>query len=200
MEWLRSFCPPPSVCVKSWHSERTPWSAGWVEESGCRWCQSRAAHVWLKYALMLGSHVLPDSMVTNPSLLPIFPLYLVSSGTDYTGLDSLPEADMHSFIKKPKCSCSHASCQNAPAASKPSPPAALKLGHIWKQAFFYRVWCLCLCCLLLSKRQHDPLSIFRNLSSFHLRQFDPAAPPSKINLFSDSDGHFFKYVSMRMDE
>lgn len=51
--------------------------------------------------LVLRSHVLPDSMVTNPSLLPIFPLYLVSSGRDYTGLDNLPEADMHSFIKNP---------------------------------------------------------------------------------------------------
>lgn len=39
-------------------------------------------------------------MVTNPSFLPIFPLYLVSSGRDYTGLDNLPEANMHSFIKK----------------------------------------------------------------------------------------------------
>lgn len=51
--------------------------------------------------LVLRSHVLPDYMVTNPSLLPIFPLYLVSSGKDYTGLDNLPEADMHSFIKNP---------------------------------------------------------------------------------------------------
>lgn len=71
--------------------------------------RGRAAYVWVKYVLVLQSHVLPDSMVTNPSLLPIFPLYLVSSGRDYTGLDNLPEADMHSFIKKPKCSCSHAS-------------------------------------------------------------------------------------------
>lgn len=124
MEWLRSFCPPPSVCVKNWQTLRC---AGRVKESGWRWCRGRAAHVWLKYALMLGSHVLPDSMVTNPSLLPIFPLYLVSSGTDYTGLDSLPEADMHSFIKKPKCSCSHASCQNVPVVPKPAPPAAFKV-------------------------------------------------------------------------
>lgn len=51
--------------------------------------------------LVLGSHVLPDSTVTNPSLLPIFPLYLVSSGRDYTGLDNLPESDMLSFIKNP---------------------------------------------------------------------------------------------------
>lgn len=36
-----------------------------------------------------------------PPFLPIFPLYLVSSGRDYTGLDNLPEADMHSFIKNP---------------------------------------------------------------------------------------------------
>lgn len=54
-----------------------------------------------KVALMLRSHALPDSTVTNRSLLPIFPLYLVSSGMDYTGLDNLPEADMLSFIKNP---------------------------------------------------------------------------------------------------
>lgn len=52
----------------------------------------------LQYVLVLRSHVLPDSMVSNLALLPIFPLYLVSSGRDYTGLDNLPEADMHSFI------------------------------------------------------------------------------------------------------
>jgi len=71
--------------------------------------RGRAAHVWVKYVLVLQSHVLPDSMVTNPSRLPIFPLYLVLSGRDYTGLDSLPEADMHSFIKNSNAACSHAS-------------------------------------------------------------------------------------------
>ncbi len=64
-------------------------------------CARAELHMWVKYVLVLRSHVLPDSMVTNPSLLPIFPLYLVSSGRDYTGLDNLPEADMHSFIKNP---------------------------------------------------------------------------------------------------
>lgn len=61
-------------------------------------CQGRAAYVWVKYVLVLRSHALPDSVVSNPSFLPIFPLYLVSLGRDYTGLGSLPEADMHAFI------------------------------------------------------------------------------------------------------
>lgn len=64
--------------------------------------------------LVLQSHVLPDSMVTNPSFLPIFPFYLVSSGRDYTVLDNLPEADMHSFIKNP----------NAVAHMPPTKPTA----------------------------------------------------------------------------
>lgn len=50
------------------------------------------------YMLVLCSHVLPDFMVTNPSLLPIFPLDLVSSGKDYAGLDNLPETDTHACI------------------------------------------------------------------------------------------------------
>lgn len=57
-----------------------------------------------------GDHMfLPESAVINPSLFPIFPLYLVSSGRDYTVLDNLPEDDMHSFIKEPSGGGSHAS-------------------------------------------------------------------------------------------
>lgn len=63
-------------------------------------CQGRAPYVWVKYVLMLESHVLPDSMVTNPPFFANIST-LVSSGRDYTGLDNLPEADMHSFIKNP---------------------------------------------------------------------------------------------------
>lgn len=50
---------------------------------------------------MLVSHALAESMITNPSLLPIFQLCLVSSGKDYTGLDNHAQADMQSFIKNP---------------------------------------------------------------------------------------------------
>lgn len=101
----RAFC-----CASASHGRNTHewWWSFWGMPNLC--ARGELAYVWVKYVLVLGSHVLPDSMVTNPSLLPIFPLYLVSSGRDYTGLDSLPEADIHSFIKKPKSSCSHASC------------------------------------------------------------------------------------------
>lgn len=48
---------------------------------------------------------LPDFMDANPLLLPIFPLSLVSSGRDYTGLDNLPQRPtcLCSFIKTHKC-------------------------------------------------------------------------------------------------
>ena len=44
------------------------------------------------------SHVSLDSMLCNPSLLPIFLLNLVSSGWDYLRLDNPLEAGMQSFI------------------------------------------------------------------------------------------------------
>lgn len=48
------------------------------------------------------------------SLIPLFCQYFHSiwfhQAEDYTGLDNLPEADMHSFIKKKnECRCSHVS-------------------------------------------------------------------------------------------
>lgn len=60
---------------------------------------------------------LPDFMDANPLLLPIFPLSLVSSGRDYTGLDNLPQgpACMCSFIKTHKC-------RSPPTSRTPPPP------------------------------------------------------------------------------
>ena len=79
-------------------------------------CPGSAACV--SNVLVLRSHVLPDSMVTNPPLLPIFPLYLVSSGRDYSGLETLPEADMHSFIKNPNVAHTLRFRQSAPIRSE----------------------------------------------------------------------------------
>ena len=87
-----------SSCSFALHVEES-----WMEASAVlSACARGELHMWVKHVLVLGSHVLPDSTVTNPSLLPIFPLSLVSSGRDYTVLDNFPEADMHSFIKNPK--------------------------------------------------------------------------------------------------
>lgn len=60
-------------------------------------CQGRAPYVWVKYVLMLESHVLPDSMVTNP---PFFANISTLSGFIRQGLHRIrqPPRSWHAFI------------------------------------------------------------------------------------------------------